>query len=127
MTENASALAQLLAPDVRLLDARRGAEVNALSFWQARMAQLDYGLLKDRVVFRPTEITVYRGGAAVEVGAKRASLSFEVPEGTVLVEVPIVSSRVGAVDLLGEKLWFVLKPDPNGYRIAGLVENSTSP
>jgi hypothetical protein len=127
VSENLAALYRLLAEDARCVDGRRGATLPALQYWQARFSRLDYRLLADRVVFRPADVTTYHGGPALAVGAQRAGVGPNLPPEAVMVEVPVTSPRVGAVDLLADEMWFVLMPGPNGYRIAVVIENQRVP
>jgi len=127
VAEDAAALAALLAPQAWVKESGEDARIPALPIWRARMARLDYGALANRVVYRPGDVTVFRGDEAVALGARRAGILWAVPADAVLAQVPIATPRVGTSTLFAAEMWFVLMPGPNGYRIAWLLERTRAP
>lgn len=120
--EDLDALRALLSPDAMALDAQQGREIPALPTWSARFARLDYSQLGGRVLLYPSEVSVFRGRAALALAAERGELGLTLAAEAVLVQVPIVTPRVGSVELFSEEMWFVLMPGKNGYRISWLIE-----
>ena len=101
---------------------RRGAgtgQQSARSLWQARLARLDYGTFAHRVLFRSTDIEIYRNSPP------GAPLAVSSPD--VLLRVPLLVTTVGSFRYFGDEIWFLLKPGPNGYKIAELAETFTLP
>jgi len=127
VAEDTSALATLVATEARLGGSDGATGWNVLRAWEVRMARLDYRALAGRVVYRPGDVTVFRGEQAVALGARRAQIAWTLPPEAVLVRVPIVTPRVGTVTLFGEEVWFVLMPGEKGYRIAWLLESTSVP
>ncbi len=127
VAEDSAALGALLGTEAWVGDLEKDTRSPALPVWQARMARLEYGALADRVVYRPGDVSVFRGESAVALGARRAGVPGAVPLDAVLVRVPIATPRVGTATLFGAEMWFVLMPGPNGYRIAWLLERTRVP
>ena len=97
---------------------------SAHNSWRARLLRLDYKALGHQVVFRLGEIETYR---RVEGNHPSSPLPLTVTGDDLLLRVPIVTPRTGSVRLFGDEVWFLLKPDSNGYKIAELVENFQVP
>ncbi len=127
VAEDTSALAALFATEARVGSADGVTGWNALRAWEVRLARLDYRALAGHVVYRPADVTVFRGERAVALGAHRAQIAWSVPPDAVLVRVPIVTPRAGTVTLFADELWFVLMPGEKGYRIAWLFESTSVP
>jgi hypothetical protein len=99
----------------------------ASSSWRARLARLDYQSLDNHVIYRPSEIETYRQVGAAPPLRHAGPLPRTITGNQLLLRVPIVAPRSGPTRLFGDEMWFLLKPGPNGYRIAELIENFNLP
>jgi len=99
----------------------------ASSSWRARLARLDYRSLEHRTIYRPSEIETYRQVGATPPLRHAGPLPRPITGNQLLLRVPIVAPRSGPTRLFGDEMWFLLKPGPNGYRIAELIENFQLP
>ena len=122
--EDYAELASLFADQAVVVTDKAGRRVPAAGFWQHRLARLDYASLRGLVVYQDRHLETYRAedvsrlGRARQLGVRNADL---------MVRVPVQTPRVGRVRLLGEEIWFVLRPGPNGYRIAQMQEDYEIP
>jgi hypothetical protein len=99
----------------------------ALDSWRARLVRLDYRSLEHSLIYRESEVETYREVAGVAPHPRGAPLPVTVTGDDLLLRVPILTPRAGRKRLFGDEVWFLLKPGPNGYRIAELVENFQLP
>jgi len=97
----------------------------ALSLWQARLARLDYAALGGQVVYRDTEMETYQAEDIPRLAGR--SFPISASDDAVVVRVPISMARAGRVQLFGNEIWFLLRPEDGVYRIAELVEDFQLP
>jgi hypothetical protein len=122
--EDFADLSSLFADQAFVIIDRTGRRLPAAAFWQQRLARLDYGLLRGLVVYQDRRLETYR---AEDVARLARTRLFAVRGADLTVRVPIQTPRVGRTQLLGEEIWFVLRPGPNGYRIAQMLEDFDTP
>jgi hypothetical protein len=124
--ESTSDLDAVLADDARVT-LTGGGRLPARNSWRARLARLDYRTLENQPVYRESQVETYRMVGNVTPRSRTGSLPLDVAGEDLLLRVPIVATRAGSTRLFGDEMWFLLKPGPNGYRIAELVENFQLP
>ncbi len=124
--ESPQALDALISEDARATIGGSG-HVPVRSFWRARLVRLDYRLLQNSVVFRESQVETYQALGGMPPRRRAGPLPVTVEGDDVLLRVPISTPRAGTTRLFGDEMWFLLKPGPNGYRIAQLVENFQLP
>lgn len=99
---------------------------HALTYWHARLAKLDYSVLRGRLVYRESDMETYRPKDLARLRAVR-HLSLSISDDQVLIRVPIATPRVGNKRLFADEMLFVLSPKANAYVIDGVDENFQSP
>jgi hypothetical protein len=122
--ENYADLVSLFADQAVVVTDKAGKRVPAAGFWQHRLARLDYASLRGLVVYQDGQLETYRSEDVPRLGRAR---QLAVRNADLMVRVPVQTPRVGRVRLLGEEIWFVLRPGPNGYRIAQMQEDYEIP
>ncbi|HEV8246743.1 MAG TPA: hypothetical protein VGP93_13290 [Polyangiaceae bacterium] len=96
------------------------------AFWRARFAQLDYGSLSHEVVFRESELETFRPADVQRMG--EGSPTFvETKTGDLIVRAKIRVSWAGKARLLGDELFFLLRPEGDQFLIAEIVEDFRLP
>jgi hypothetical protein len=96
------------------------------AFWRARFSQLDYAALADEVLFRESELETYRPEDLGRLGGTRPT--FVDAEGTdLVVHARVRASWTGRTRLLGDELFFLLRPLGERYVIAEIVEDFRLP
>jgi hypothetical protein len=95
-------------------------------FWRARFAQLDYGALAHEVVYRDSELEVFRPADLERMGESRPAF-VEAKPGDVIVRAVIRVSWAGRARLLGDELLFLLRPDGAEFVIAEIAEDFRLP
>lgn len=99
----------------------------AALWWSQRFDRLDYGLLGGEPAFREREIQFFRG-EDVLAGARGAPAERDgVERSDVVVRVPILKVRVGAIRLLGDEMVLFLRRVDNRYKIYRMVEEFSLP
>jgi hypothetical protein len=96
------------------------------AFWRARFSQLDYAVLADEVLFRESELQTYRPEDLGRLAGTRPT--FVDAEGTdLVVHARIRTSWTGRTRLLGDELFFLLRPLGERYVIAEIIEDFRLP
>ena len=111
VAESPERLAALLTADA-FVDTAAGRQP-ARSFWQTRIAQLDYTELKGQLLFRDADVQTFRAEDLARLPANRR-LPLELAEDEVAIRVPIRVSWVGRTRLFGDELLFRLQPAGSG-------------
>jgi hypothetical protein len=126
--------AESLADLVTLLDERgrlwggsNSRRESLQSAWARRLNQLDYGVLAGRLVYRESDLELYRAEEAA-VLLERRSLPLSPREDELVARVPLLSPAPGGTRLFGDDLVFVLRPEPGGsFRIGEVYEDFRLP
>ena len=98
----------------------------ALSFWQTRIAQFDYGALKGQLLFRDAELQTLRAQDLTRLAPNRR-LPLELGEDEIAMRVPIRISWSGRTRLFGDELIFRLQPVGARFEIAEISEDFRAP
>jgi hypothetical protein len=99
---------------------------SAVSFWHARITQLDYAALAGQLLFRETDLQTFRAQDLARLPASRR-LPLELAEDEVALRVPIRISWAGRIRLFGDELVFRLQPVGDRFEIAEISEDFRSP
>lgn len=124
VNEAPARLELLLTPDA-FVDTGAGRQP-ARSFWQTRMAQLDYTELRGQLLFRDSDVETFRAEDLVRVPAGRR-IPLELAENEIAVRVPIRISWAGRTRLFGDELLFRLQPSGARFEIAEISEDFRLP
>jgi hypothetical protein len=122
--ETPERLELLLAPDA-FVDTGAGRQP-ARSFWQIRMAQLDYTELRGQLLFRDSDVQTFRADDLQRLPAGRR-IPLELSPDEVAVRVPIRVSWAGRARLFGDELLFRLQPAGARFEIAEISEDFRLP
>lgn len=114
----------LLAPQAFIDSA--GGRQPARSFWHARMSQLDYTELKGQLLFRESDLEIFRSEDLRRLPAARR-IALELGADEVAVRVPIRASWAGRTRLFGDELVFRLQPTGARFEIAEISEDFRLP
>jgi ketosteroid isomerase-like protein len=96
------------------------------AFWRTRFSQLDYGSLADEVLFRESELLTYRPEDLGRLTGTRPT--FVDAESTdLVVHARVRASWTGRTRLLGDELFFLLRPRGDRYVIAEIIEDFRLP
>ena len=98
----------------------------ARSFWQTRMAQLDYTELRGQLLFRDSDVETFRAEDLSRLPAGRR-IPVELQADEVAVRVPIRVSWAGRTRLFGDELLFRLQPAGVRFEIAEISEDFRLP
>lgn len=99
----------------------------ALLWWEQRFRRLDYGKMAGEVVFRESELEVYRAEDVLEAPPHRAIRTEALNDNDVIIRAPIVTARSGTERLFGDEIVFWLRRDGDGYKIFRLMEEFQVP
>lgn len=122
----ATKLDALFSHDAWMQTGAQSDRQRALTYWHARLAKLDYSVLRGQVVYRESDMETYRPQDLARLRAVR-HLSLSISDDQVLIRVPIATPRVGNKRLFADEMLFVLSPKANSYVIDGIDENFQSP
>jgi hypothetical protein len=114
----------LLAPQAFIDSA--GGRQPARSFWHTRMSQLDYTELKGQLLFRESDLEIFRSEDLRRLPAARR-IALELGADDVAVRVPIRASWAGRTRLFGDELVFRLQPAGARFEIAEIAEDFRLP
>lgn len=95
---------------------------NAALFWAHRFRRLDYAKLAGEVIYRETELEVYRAGDDLNLSPHPAVRLDALGAGDVVIRVPIATPRVGTDRLMGDEILVWLRRTGNEYKIYRLLE-----
>lgn len=104
-----------------------GSTPNAILFWEQRFRKLDYGKIAGDVVYRESEISVYRAGNAIETPPHRAIRTETLNESDVIMLVPIVTARSGTERFFADEIVFWLRREGSSYKIFRVLEEFQMP
>ncbi|MEO8904900.1 MAG: hypothetical protein ABI488_20920 [Polyangiaceae bacterium] len=124
VNEAPARLELLLAPDA-FVDTKAGRQP-ARSFWQTRIAQLDYTELRGQLLFRDSDVETFRREDLTRLPAGRR-IPLELRADEVAVRVPIRVSWAGRTRLFGDELLFRLQPAGVRFEIAEISEDFRLP
>lgn len=124
--EQAEALDPIVEDDAWVLIGSQGSRQRVLSFYKMRLGRLDYEDLAGRLLYRESEVETYEAADVARLGAGRHP-PLHVEPGSVAVRVPIATPRAGRLRLFADEVWFLLRPSPNGWRVAQMVEDFQVP
>lgn len=122
--ETPERLELLLAPDA-VVDTGVGRQP-ARSFWQTRLAQLDYTELRGQLLFRDSDVQTFRAEDLQRLPPGRR-IPLELSPDEVAVRVPIRISWTGRARLFGDELLFRLQPAAGRFEIAEISEDFRLP
>ncbi|HET7543444.1 MAG TPA: hypothetical protein VFK05_26405 [Polyangiaceae bacterium] len=114
----------LLAPQATV-DTGSGKQP-ARAFWQSRFTVLDYTELRGQLLFRETELEIFRAEDLARLPAGR-KFPIELAADEIAVRVPIRVSWAGRARLFGDELLFRLQPAGTRYEIAEISEEFRLP
>jgi hypothetical protein len=120
VNEASEHLQALLAPGA-FVDTGSGRQP-ARSFWQIRLAQLDYTELRGELLFRDSDLQIFRAEDLPRLPAGRR-IPLELSPDEIAVRVPIRISWAGRTRLFGDELLFRLQPAGSGFEIAEISED----
>jgi len=127
VVEDGEGLEPLFTRDARavttLAPGGGGSTPQALLFWQGRFRKLDYTKLTGELVYRDTELTIFRADDAVDTPPHPAIRGEALAGNDVVIRVPILTPRVGADRLFGEEMVVWLRRDGDHYRIYRILED----
>lgn len=115
-------LETLLHRDARLRAPRRGRRESIQSAWQHRFHALDYTVLRGQLVYRETDVEIYRA-ADVDALHPARLIALRPGEDEVVVRVPIASPSHGSTRFFGDEVVFLLRPTDQGYKIGEVYED----
>jgi hypothetical protein len=104
-----------------------GQTPGATLWWEQRFRKLDYGKMAGEVVFRESELEVYRAEDAVEAPPHRAIRTEMLNENDVIIRAPIVTPRSGQERLFGDEIVFWLRRDGDHFKIFRILEDFQVP
>jgi len=96
---------------------------NAALFWAHRFRRLDYSKLAGEVVYRESDLEVYRAGDDLNLSPHPAVRLDALGAGDVVIRVPIATPRVGTDRLMGDEILVWLRRTGNEYKIYRLLED----
>lgn len=124
VSESPEKLDELVSSDAWVDSGSQRQPVRA--FWRARFSQLDYSALADEVLFRESELETYRPEDLGRLAGTRPT--FVDAEGSdLVVHARVRASWTGRTRLLGDELFFLLRPLGERYVIAEIVEDFRLP
>jgi hypothetical protein len=100
----------------------------AAAWWEPRFKKLDYGRLAGELIYRESDVELYRGDdELIQAPAAVLRTADTLEETDVVVRVPILTPRVGADRLLGDEMILWLRRDGDRYKIYRVVEDFQLP
>ncbi len=105
----------------------RGTESRAAqSYWERRLARLDYAVLSAQPLYRPSDVRVVRAGDLEHLPeSERPPFSLESRE--LALSVPLVTTRAGKERVFGDELSFLIREESGELRIARIAEDFRLP
>jgi hypothetical protein len=104
-----------------------GQTPGATLWWEQRFRRLDYSKMAGEVVFRESELEVYRAEDAVEAPPHRAIRTEMLNDNDVIIRVPIVTPRSGQERFFGDEIVFWLRRDGDHFKIFRVLEDFQVP
>jgi len=135
LEENATALGVVVTADAVVQDLPEAGTVRAgqptrsreaLNFWAQRFRQRDYGRLAAELVFRESDVELFRAGLLERLpsllGAVAAEKLDGMAETDLLLRVPILTGAVRSEQLFGKEIYLWLRRAGDRYVIYHLAE-----
>lgn len=127
VVEDGDAVKQLLDKDARAITGASGGGSGQThkveDFWQNRFRKLDYTKLAGDLIYRDTELTIYRAEDALDTPPHPAIHLDALRGNDVIIRVPILTTRIGADRLFGDEIVLWLRRDGDHYRIYRMLED----
>jgi hypothetical protein len=125
--EDAEGLERLFVGDAMAIIATApgggpGQTQKAMPWWAARFRKLDYTKLAGEIVYRESELTIFRAEDTLESPPHQAIRTEALDENDVVIRVPILTARVGADRLFGDEMILWLRRDGERFRIYRMLE-----
>ena len=129
--EDVDALSPLFTREVHVITGSgAGAQQTSAAgaWWDPRFKKLDYTRLAGELIYRESDIEIYRGDDELTQAPAMVLRTLDTLEETdVVVRVPILTPRVGADRLLGDEMLLWLRRDGDRYRIYRVAEDFQLP
>jgi hypothetical protein len=126
VVEDSEGLGALLTRDALVLTGGNGSQGQAPKadlWWEQRFRRLDYGKLAGELVYRESEIEIYRASDVLEAPPHPAIQTDTLDDNDVLIRVPIITARIGADRLLGDEIIVWLRREGPRFKIYRLLED----
>ena len=120
--EKPEALGELVATEALAKSSSGEPQDRVQSLFMARVSRYDYRALRGQPLYRESELETYRYQDFDTLPGRRRPPIAGVT-GDVVVHVRMAVTRSGRDRLLGDDVWFVLRPFPEGYRIVETLED----
>jgi hypothetical protein len=104
-----------------------GQTPGAALWWEQRFRRLDYSKMAGEVVFRESELEVYRAEDALDAPPHRAIRTEMLNDNDVIIRAPIVTPRSGQERLFGDEIVFWLRRDGDHFKIFRVLEDFQVP
>lgn len=104
-----------------------GQTPQAALWWEQRFRRLDYGKMAGEVLYRASELEVYRAEDVLESPPHRAIRTDALNDNDVVIRAPIVTPRSGQERLFGDEIVFWLRRDGDHYKIFRVLEDFQVP
>jgi hypothetical protein len=114
-----------LLSDQAWLDATSG-RLPARNAFRSRFAQLDFSGLRGVMLYRESDLEIYRAPDARALSAARA-LPEDLGPDEVFVRVRIAVSHAGKLRLFSDEMALTLRSEADGFRISRIAENTPVP
>lgn len=131
VAEDDDALAELFTRDAIAVTAGpsggMGQTPGALLWWEQRFRRLDYGKMAGEVLFRESELEVYRSEDVLDATPHRAIRTEALNDNDVIIRAPVVTPRSGQSRLFGDEIVFWLRRDGDRFKIFRILEDFQVP
>lgn len=125
-SESLDDLSVLFDPRGRLWSGNASRRESLQAAWARRLNQLDYTVLDGELVYRESELELYRADEAAALQeARRLPLSPRNNE--ILIRVPVIAEAKSGSRLFGDEIVFLLRPKERGYKIGEIYEDFRLP
>lgn len=104
-----------------------GQTPGAALWWEQRFRRLDYSKMAGEVVFRESELEVYRAEDVLDAPPHRAIRTDALNDNDVIIRAPIVTPRSGQERLFGDEIVFWLRRDGDHFKIFRILEDFQVP
>jgi ketosteroid isomerase-like protein len=125
--EDMPSLRAILSSDASLGPVSGGTSPAAESQWERRFRKLDYNALGSGMIYRDSQVELYRFHDLDEVEGERPSRPAVMSPGDVLVRVPIEIRKIGNERLFGEEILFIVRRTDAGLRVKAILEDFQAP
>lgn len=118
VSEDGATLLRFFAPGAQQQLGPNGEVRGAADYWQRRLARLDYGPLREKALFRPSDMRLLRPEQAA-----RLPVPLRLEPRQVAVIVPLLTTHVGSARVFGSELTFVLQENGEALTLARIIED----